>query len=140
VNQSAAGKEKEATCLKSRNRTQVFFPLFGRPEGRPFFCPAHWGFFGNLGMPSFSRIVIMGHQLVKPDWKRFSLTKPVNQSQLRLTFTASNSDSMINAPAMIRSTLSMYMEMFPFPAAAQLLRNSSSSNENILQLPAQFVK
>jgi len=37
--------------------------------------------FGSLGTPSLSRMVIIGHQLVKPDWNRLRPTKAVNQSQ-----------------------------------------------------------
>src|SRR6266567_1062083 len=57
----------------------------GQPQGLPL--PLHYFVShssGSFGTPSFARMVIIGHQLVKPDWKRFSPTKPVNQSQFML--------------------------------------------------------
>jgi hypothetical protein len=38
-------------------------------------------FFGTLGTLIFPRILNIGQNWVKPDWKRFRPTKPVNQSQ-----------------------------------------------------------
>lgn len=35
--------------------------------------------------PALRRIVIIGHQLVKPDWNKFKPTKAVNRNQYGLT-------------------------------------------------------
>ena len=74
--------------------------------------------FGNRGTPAFSRMVIMGHQLVNPDWNRFSPTKPVNQSQFGLWKWASSSDRTIKLPAMILSSLSTYIVISPYAEQA----------------------
>jgi hypothetical protein len=41
--------------------------------------------FGYAFTPDFRKIAIIGHQLVKADWARFSPTNAVNKNQYGLT-------------------------------------------------------
>src|SRR6185369_7482910 len=58
---------------------------------------------GNLGSPSFARMLNIGQNWVKPDWNRFSPTKPVNQSQYGLWKWASSSEIRTSDPATMRT-------------------------------------
>jgi hypothetical protein len=62
---------------------------------------------GKRGTPSLARILNMGQNCVKPDWKRFRPTKPVNQSQLGEWKWASSSEMTMNVPATILTMRSM---------------------------------
>jgi hypothetical protein len=64
-------------------------------------------FFGKRGTPIFARMLNMGQNWVKPDWNRFSPTKPVNQSQLGLWKCDKASEIKINVPATILTMRSM---------------------------------
>jgi hypothetical protein len=50
--------------------------------------------------PAFRRIVIIGHQFVKADWKRFQPTKAVKRNQYGLTQYPNAREARTKAPAM----------------------------------------
>jgi hypothetical protein len=50
--------------------------------------------------PTFRRIVIIGHQFVKADWKRFKPTKAVKRNQYGLTQYPNAREARTKAPAM----------------------------------------
>lgn len=68
--------------------------------------------------PSFRRIEIIGHQLVRPDWNRFAPTNSVNQKKSGLTYMPSRTLAMMNVPAIRRSTASSCM-VVPFVRGAR---------------------
>jgi hypothetical protein len=49
--------------------------------------------------PALRRIVIIGHQFVKADWKRFRPTKAVNKNQDGLTQYPKASERTMKTPA-----------------------------------------